>query len=66
MSVVIRRLVATSLTVTWHLDAVLEGSVVGASELLTSLVVVWFRSCMLAVVCEPRWSVLLFMALDVV
>jgi len=66
MSVVIRRLVATSLTATWHLDAVLEGSVVGASELLTLLVVVWFWSCVLAVVCEPRWSVLLFTALDVV
>jgi len=66
MSVIICRLVATSLSVTWHLDPMLEGSVVGASELLTLLVVVWFRSCMLVVVCEPQWSVLLFTALDVV
>jgi len=39
MSIVVCRLVA-----------VLEGSVVGASELLTLLVVIWFWLCVLAVV----------------
>jgi len=36
MSVIVRCLVAKSLSATWHLDAMLEGSVVGAGELLTS------------------------------
>ena len=36
MSVIVHHLVAMSLSATWHLDAVLEGSVVGAGELLTS------------------------------
>ena len=45
MSLVVRRLVATSLTATWHLDAMLERSVVGASELaqLVSLLYVVHR-----------------------
>ena len=36
MSIIVHRLVATSLLAMWHLDAMLEGSVVGAGELLTS------------------------------
>jgi len=36
MSVIVRHLVATSPTATWHLDPMLERSVVGAGELLTS------------------------------
>jgi len=36
MSVIIHHLVATSLLVTWHLDPMLERSVVEAGELLTS------------------------------
>jgi len=55
MSLIVRCLVATSLTVTWHLDAVLERSVVGASELahLVSLLYVVRRVAPWSFVC--RW-----------
>jgi len=55
MSLVVRHLVATSLTAMWHLDAMLERSVVGASELahLVSLLYVVRRVAPWSFVC--RW-----------